>query len=151
MSDSLWPHGLQHIWLPCPSLSPRVSSDSCSLSQWCHPTISSSVIPFSSCPQPFPASGSFPMSWLFASGGQSRIVVNFPIVPVYTFLWDSEVLQGAGGLPLCHELWQRALAVWSWLPAWKENAGSPVKQLLGPRHLHQKKISKNFKVVTAEL
>ena len=60
MSDSLRPHGLQHARLPCPSPSPGVCSNSCSLSQWCHPTISSSVIPFS-CPQSFPASGSFPM------------------------------------------------------------------------------------------
>ena len=60
MSDSLRPHGLQHTRLPCPSPSPGVCSNSCSLSQWCHPTISSSVIPFS-CPQSFPASGSFPM------------------------------------------------------------------------------------------
>ena len=61
-------HGLQHT---CPPLSPRVSSDSCPLSWWCHPTISSSVTPFSECSQSFPASGSFPLSWLFASGGQS--------------------------------------------------------------------------------
>ena len=71
MSDSLWPHELQHTRLPCPSLSPRVCLNSCPLSRWCHPTISSAVIPFSSCPQSFPASGSFPMSWLFAFGGQS--------------------------------------------------------------------------------
>ena len=67
LSASLWPHGLQHAGLPCPSLSPRACSNSCSLSLWCHPTISSSVTPFSSCPQSFPASGSFPVSWLFAS------------------------------------------------------------------------------------
>ena len=71
VSDSLWPHGLQHARPPCPSPTPRVYSNSCPLNQWCHPTISSSVIPFSSCPQSFPASGSFQMSQLFASGGQS--------------------------------------------------------------------------------
>ena len=71
MSDSLLPHGMQHTMLPCPSLSPRVCSNSCPLSQWCHPIISSSGIPFSSCTQSFPASESFPMSWLFASGSQS--------------------------------------------------------------------------------
>ena len=65
MSDSLWPHGLQHPRLSCPSLSPGVCLNSCPLSWWCHPTISSSVIPFSSCLQSFPASGSFPMSRLF--------------------------------------------------------------------------------------
>ena len=70
MSDSLWPHGSQHTRLPCPSLSPRVCSNSRALSQWCHPTISSSVTPFS-YPQSFRASGSFPMSRVFASGGHS--------------------------------------------------------------------------------
>ena len=64
MSDSLWPHGLQHARLPCPSLTPRVCSNSCPFSQWCHPTISSSVAPFSFCPQSFPASGSLPVSQL---------------------------------------------------------------------------------------
>ena len=71
MSNSLQPHGLQHTRLSCPSLSPGVRSNSSLLSQWCHPTISSSVTLFSSCPQSFPASSSFLMSWLFASGGQS--------------------------------------------------------------------------------
>ena len=70
VSDSLQPHGLQHARLPCPSLPPRVCSNSCPLSQWCHPTISSSVSPFFSCPQSFPASGSFPLNWFFTSGGQ---------------------------------------------------------------------------------
>ena len=71
VSNSLWPHGLWHTMPPCPSPTPGVNSNSCPLSQWCHPTISSSVIPFSSCLQSFPASGSFPMSQFFASGGQS--------------------------------------------------------------------------------
>ena len=71
MSDSLWPHGLQHARLPCPSPSPEVCSNSCLSSLWCHPTISSSVFPFSSYLQSFPASGSFSMSQFFASGGQS--------------------------------------------------------------------------------
>ena len=71
MSDSLPPHGLQHTRLPCPSLSPGVYSNSCPLSQWCYPTISSSVISFSSCPQSFPALRPFPMSQLFASGGRN--------------------------------------------------------------------------------
>ena len=69
--DSLWPHGLQHARLPCPSLSPEVCSNPCRLSQWCHPTILSSGLPSSACLQSFPAPGSFPMSQLFASGGQS--------------------------------------------------------------------------------
>ena len=64
-------HGLQQTRLPCPSQSPGVCSNLCPLSQWCHPTISSSVTPFSSCPPSFPASGSFPLSQLFPWGGQS--------------------------------------------------------------------------------
>ena len=71
VSGSLRSHELQHFRLPCPSLSPRACSDSCLLSQWCHPTISSSVAPFTSCPRYFPVSGSFPMSRLFTSCGQS--------------------------------------------------------------------------------
>ena len=71
MSNSLKPHGLQHTRLPCPSPTLKACSNSCPLSWWCHPTISSSVIPFSSCLQSFPASGSFPMSQLFTSGGSS--------------------------------------------------------------------------------
>ena len=70
-SDSLWPHESQHARPPCPSPTPRVYSNSCPSSRWCHPAISSSVIPFSSCPQSLPASESFPMSQLFAWGGQS--------------------------------------------------------------------------------
>ena len=87
MSDSLWPHGLQHARLPCPSLSPWVCSDSCPLSQLCHPTISSSVVPFS-CPQSFPASGSFPVSRHFASGGQSiRASASASDLPVNIHSW----------------------------------------------------------------
>ena len=71
VSGSLRPHGLQHARPPCPSPTPRVHPNSCPSSQWCHPTISSSVIPFSSCLQFFPASGSFLMSCLFPSGGWS--------------------------------------------------------------------------------
>ena len=71
MSDSLWPHGLQQAKLPCPSPTPGACSNSCPLSQWCHPTILTSFIPFSSCPQSFPASETFLMSRLFASNGQS--------------------------------------------------------------------------------
>ena len=71
MSDSLQHHRLQHTRLPCLSPTPGICSNSCPSSWWCHPTISSSVIPFSTCLQPFPASGFFPMIWFFASGGQS--------------------------------------------------------------------------------
>ena len=71
VSNSLWPHESQHTRLPCPSPTPGLHSNAHPLSQWCHPAISSSVVPFSSCPQSLPASGSFPMSQLFTWGGQS--------------------------------------------------------------------------------
>ena len=71
VSDSSWPHGLQHTRLPCPSPTPRACSNSCPLSWWCHQTFSSSAIPFFSCLQSFPTSKSFPMSQLFPRGGQS--------------------------------------------------------------------------------
>ena len=80
MSDSLPPQELQHTRPPCPSLTPGVYPNSCPLSRWCHPNISSSVIPFSFCPQSFPASGTFPMSQFFPSGGQS-IGACFSISP----------------------------------------------------------------------
>ena len=80
VSNCLWPHGLQHARLPCPSPSPGVYSNSYSLSWWCHPTISSSY-PFSSCLQSFPASGYFPVSQFFASGGQSIGSFSFSISP----------------------------------------------------------------------
>ena len=81
VSDSLWPHGLQHARLLCLSPTPRVYSNSRPLSWWCHPTISSYVIPFSSRLQSFPASGSFQMSQLFASGGQTIGSFSFSISP----------------------------------------------------------------------
>ena len=74
MSNSLWPHELQHASPPCPSPTPGVHSNSRPSSRWCHPAISSSVIPFSSCPQSLPALGSFPVSQLFTWGGQSAVV-----------------------------------------------------------------------------
>ena len=92
MSNSLWPHGLQHTRLPCPSPTPGVCPNSCPLSRWCHPTISSSVTPFSSYPQPFPASGSFPMSWLFSSGGQS-IGASASVLPMNIQGWFPVLLK----------------------------------------------------------
>ena len=86
LCPSLSPHGLQHTRLPWPSPSPGVCSNSCLLSRWCHPTISSSVIPFSSCLQSFPASGSFPASLLFTSGGQS-IGASASVLPVNIQGW----------------------------------------------------------------
>ena len=88
VSDSLWPHGLQHARSPCPSPTPGVYSNSCPLSRWCHPTISSSVVPFSSRLQSFPASGSFPMSQFFASGGLSiGASASASVLPVNTQDW----------------------------------------------------------------
>ena len=87
MSDSLWPHEQQHARPPCPSLTPGVHLNPYPLCQWCHPTISSSV-PFSSCPQSFPASGYFPMSQFFASGGQSiRASASTSVLPVNIQDW----------------------------------------------------------------
>ena len=88
MSSSLWSHGLQHARIPCPSPSPGVCSNSCPSSWWCHPTISSSVVPFSSCLQSLPASGSFPMSWLFASGGHGiRASASASVLPMNIQGW----------------------------------------------------------------
>ena len=88
LSSSLQPHGLQHPSLPCLSLFPGASSNSFPLSRWCHPTISSSVVPFSSCPQSFPTSGSFQMSQLFASGGQSTgVSASTSVLPINTQDW----------------------------------------------------------------
>ena len=95
-SNSLWPHGLQHARFPCPS-SPRACSNSCPLSQRCHPTISSSVIPFSSCLQSFPASGPFLMSWLFTSGGQS-IGASSSALPMNNQDWLPLALTGLTSL-----------------------------------------------------
>ena len=89
MSDSLQPHGPQHTRLSCPSPTSGVYSNSCPLSQWCHPPISSSVVPFSSCPQSLPASGSFHMSQLFVSGGQSiGVSASASVLPVNTQDWS---------------------------------------------------------------
>ena len=100
MSDSLRPRGLQHARPPCPSPTPGVYSNPCPLIQWCHPTISSSVIPFSSCPQSFPASGSFPMNWLFTSDGQ-RIGTSAlaSVLPMNIQGWFPLALTGLISLP----------------------------------------------------
>ena len=88
MSDSLWPHESQHTRPPCPKPTPGVHSNSCPSSWWCHPAISSSVVPFS-CPEHLPASGSFPMSQLFAWGGQSiRVSASGSVLPMNTQDWS---------------------------------------------------------------
>ena len=88
ISSSLQPYGLQHARLPCPSSSPGICLNSCPLSRWCHPNISSSVVPFSSCPQSFPASGSFRVSQLFVSGGQSiGASASTSVLPMNIQVW----------------------------------------------------------------
>ena len=89
VSDSLWSHELQHARPPCPSPTPGVHSNSYPSSRWCHPAISSSVAPFSSCPQPLPASKSLPMSQLFASGGQGiGVSASASVLPMNTQDWS---------------------------------------------------------------
>ena len=89
LSDSLRPHELQHARPPCPSSTPGVDPNPCSLSQWCHPAISSSVVPFSSYPQSFPASGSFQMSQFFTSGSQSTgVSASASVLPINTQDWS---------------------------------------------------------------
>ena len=89
MSDSLWPYALQHTRLPCPSPTPRAYSNSCPLSRWCYPTISPTVVPFLSCLQSFPASGSFQMSQFFASGGQNiGIWASASVLPMKIQDWS---------------------------------------------------------------
>ena len=98
MSDSLWPHGLQHATLPCPSPIPGVYPNSCPSSQSCHPTISSSVVPFS-CLQSFPASGSFPISHFFASGGQSvGASASVSVLPMNILDWCPSISLQSKGL-----------------------------------------------------
>ena len=88
MSDSLWPHGLQHARLPCPSTTPGTYSNSCPSSRWCHPTITSSVIPFPSCLQSFSSSGSLQISQFFTSGGQSiGVSASASILPMNIRDW----------------------------------------------------------------
>ena len=104
LSDILWPHGLQHARPPYPSPTPGACSSSCPLSQWYHPTISSSVVPFSSCLQSFPASGSFKMSQFFPSGGQSiGILASASVLPkniqdLFPLEWTGWISLQAKGL-----------------------------------------------------
>ena len=105
MSDSLRPHESQHARPPCPPPTPGVHSNSSPSSRWCHPAISSSVVPFSSCPQSLPASGSFPMSQLFTWGGQSTGVSALaPVLPMNTQDWSP--LEWTGWI----SLWSKGLS-----------------------------------------
>ena len=119
VSDSLRPHESQHARPPCPSQTPTVYSNSCPLSQWCHPTISSSVIPFSSCPQILPGSGSFPMSQLFAWGGQSiGVSASTSVLPMNTQDWSPSGWTGWISLQF------KGL---SRLDAWKNGGGEEIQ------------------------
>ena len=131
-SNSLWPHGLQHTRLPCPSPSPGVCSDSCPLSQWCHPITSSSVTPFSSCPQSFPASGPFPMSQLFTSGGHSTGVSALALVlPLNIQGWFSLGLTG-----LIFLLSKGLSRVFSSITVWKHKFFDTQPSLWSGCHIH---------------
>ena len=126
VSDSLRPHELQHTRPPCPSPAPRVHSNTCPESRWCHPTISSSVVPFSSCPQSFPASGTFQISQLFTSGGQSigasasTSVLPMNIQDWFPFGWTGWIsLQSKGLSRVCsnttvqkHQFFGVQLSLW---------------------------------------
>ena len=126
MSDSLWPYGLQHIRPPCPSPTSGACSNSCPSSWWCYPTISSFVVPFFSCLQSFPASGSFPMSQFFTSGGQSiGALVSASVFPVNIQDWFPLGLTGlilqSKGLSIIfssttvqkHQFFSTQLSLWS--------------------------------------
>ena len=113
VSDSLWPHGLRHTSLACPSLGPGVSLNSCPLSQWCHPTMSSSVAPFSSWPQSFPESGSFPMSHLVGSGSQSiGASASVSVLPMHIQGWFP--LELTGFISLLSEGLSRIFSITIW-------------------------------------
>ena len=117
MSDSLWPHESQHAGPPCPSPTPGVHSNSCASSRWCHPAISSSVVPFSSCPQSISASGSFPMSQLFTWGGQSiGVSASASVLPVNTQDWSplgwiSWISLQSKELPISSIVWNSAFRI----------------------------------------
>ena len=135
----LWPHGLQHARLPCPSPTPGACSNSCPSSQWSHPTISSSLVPFSSCFQPFPASGSFQMSQLFRSSGQSiGVSASASFLPVniqdwFLLEWTGWISLQSKGLSRAfsnttvqkHQFFDAQLSLWSSSHIYKWLLGKP--------------------------
>ena len=132
LTDSLWPQGLQHARLPCPLPSPGVCSDPRPLCRWCHSTTSSSVTPFSSRPQSFPASGSFPMSQLFASGGQSiGVSASASVLPMNIQGWFSLGLTGLISL-----LSKGLTKVFSNTTVWKRQFFSPQPSSWSNSHIH---------------
>ena len=134
VSDSLWPHGLQQTRPPCPSPTPRVYSNSCPLSRWCRQTISSSVVFFSSCAQSFPASGSFPMSQFFASGGQSiGVSASASVLPMSIQDWFPVGWTGWISLRYCVIDWEgrnRAVFVCRWCHHLHRNTKELIKKPL---------------------
>ena len=131
------PGGLQHARLPCPSLSPGVCSNSCPLSWWCCLTISSSATPFSFCLQPFPASGSFPMSWLFTSGCQASASAS--VFPVNIQDWFPLGLTGLISL-----LSKGLSRVFSGTTVWKHQFFSAQPSLWSNSHIHKCLLEKPF-------
>ena len=138
MSRSFRPHGLQHTKLSCPSLFPRVCSNSCPLSWWCHPTVLSSVALFSSCPQSFPASGSFPLKWLFASGSQSiGASVSASLLPMNIQSWFSL------GLTDLISLQSKGLSrAFSSITVWKHQFFGVQPSLWSNSHIHTRLLGK---------
>ena len=130
--DSLWPHGLQHARLPSPSPSPRVCSNICPLNLWCYPTISSSVIPFSSCLQPFPRSGSFPISQLFPAGGQGiEALASASALSMNIQAWFPLGLTGLISL-----LFKGLLRFFSSTTVWRHQFFGALLFLLSNSHIH---------------
>ena len=125
MSNSLWTHGIQHARLPCSWQSCKVCSNSCPLTCWCHSTISSSDVPFSSCPQFFPTLGSFPMSQLFASGGQCiGVSASALVLPMNIQHW---LPLGLTGLILLINLWAK-IAIWAnWIQQYIKESYTRIK------------------------
>ena len=140
MSDSLRPRGLQHARLLCPSPLPGACSNSCPLSWWCHPTISSSVVPFSFCLQSFPASGSFPMSQFFSSGGQSTgVSASTSVPPMNTQDWSP--LGWTGWISLQSKGLSR---VFSNTTVWKHQFFSAQPSLWSNSHIYIWLLEKNI-------
>ena len=132
MSDSLQPHGMQYTRLPCPSLSPGVCSNSCPLSWWCYPTISSSAAPFSSCLRSFPESGSLPVSRFFASGGHSiGVSASASVLPVNIQGWFPLGLTGLISLQS-----NRFSRVFSSITIWKHQFFCAQLSLCSSSHIH---------------
>ena len=141
MSDSLWPHGLQHTRPPCPSPNPVVYSNSCPLSQWCHPTISSSATPFS-CLQSFPASRLFQMSQLFASGGQSiGVSASASVFPMNVQDWFP--LGWTGWISLQSEGLSRVFSNTT-TTIWKHQFFSAQLSLWSNSHIHTQLLEKTI-------